>query len=346
MPTNRQIIEQMVDEKIQRGLIAPALRDQQINTLAGNEEMAAAWAADLLRASDYTNKTKQFAEERRQASQQIEADRQRVQTERQRLQDWERTVQGQIAEANRIQADQTRLAAKAAAYEQTLRDYNMLGYVSVPEDEPVRTQPVTHPTNPVNPPNQPSQYLSRDEANNAMQGMLQMSGKMMRIAGRHQQLFGAPLEEDLYSHYLTTGEDPERYWETKYAVAAKQSEIQAKQREAEIAKIREEERTKLMGELTMDPSRVVGAPQGVFGQNRNPVMEQYAHSRALEHAQNGANLDAATGTEKWVAPEMKPEIAMMRERVDRAKDMFVKNFDINGNPISEQGRQFTNKYGS
>ena len=346
MPTSREIIVQMVDEKIAAGIIAPALRDQTINTLTANEQMATAWAADLMRGADYTNKTKQFADERRRAAEEAQRERQAIQQERQRLQDWERTAQGRLSEADQLRAQHTALAAKAAAMEQTLRDYNMLDYVSVPahQEPPPTPRPAATSSNPSMPPGQ-TPWIGRDEANAALQGMFQINGKVLSIVTRHQQLFGEPLQEDLYSHYLSTGQDPEEYWKAKYGVDMRVSELQMKQREAEIARIREEERAKLMSELSMDPSRVVGAPfNGNRGAVNNPVLEAYAHSRATQHAENGANLDAATGTEKWIAPEMKPEIAMARDRVSKASEMFVKNFDVTGRPISDEGRQLYQKH--
>lgn len=70
------------------------------------------------------------------------------------------------------------------------------------------------------------------------------------IAGSHQSLFGAPLEnwDELRQASQESKRSMRQIWEEKYNVAAKRTEIEAKKKADYEAQIRKDEREKLMAE--------------------------------------------------------------------------------------------------
>ena len=189
--------------------------------------------------------------------------------------------------------------------------------------------------------------MTMETAAGALRDFALLQSKVNRIQNQHMQLFGQTLEDDLVSHFLDTGEDPEQHWRIKYAVDAKKQQIFEANRLAEMAKIKEEMRAELMKEFALDPSRVTGSPFGKPQGALTPLLENYAQSRALANAAPHAHDKAsAPGSTEFVPPEKRSELAMSRDRVAKATEMFNQHFDVNGNPTTDQGRKFTQTYRS
>lgn len=326
-------IERAVDDMIAKGRISRDLRDEYIQHFETN------LSSDLLRGSDYTNKTKQLADERRAAEQKLQAEYQKLQSDRARLEQWQNQVQGELGKLDAL----PEMAAKLAAYEQALKDYQIYDQVHVPQ--------IPKPTAPsYAPPQQQQQqqtgrFMTMETAGAALRDFALLQSKVNRVQLEHQRLFGEPLMDDLISHYLDTGEDPEAHWRVKYNVDARKQHIFETNRLAEMAKLKEEMRAELMKELALDPSRVVGAPLGKPQGGLSPMLEQYTQSRALQHSQPHANDKAAApGATEFVPPEKRPELLMSRERVMNATKMFNEHFDVNGNPTTDKGRQLSTQY--
>lgn len=326
-------IEDAVDDLIRKGRVAESLRDEYIRHFESNLQN------DLLRGADYTRKTQQLAEERRQNEARIRQEQAQLQEERNRLQQWQGQAQQDLEDYSRIARQMPELTAKVAAYEQMLKDYSVpydqLVTPAVPTPEPRKAVPPMQTT-----PEPQKDSLSRDEAAAYIRDLTVLNGKAMRINAQHMKLYGEPLEEDLVTQFLTTGQDMEEYWRVKYSVDAKKAELQTRAREAEVAKIREEERAKILSEITSDPSRVVGSQPFQRTGGLSPVMEKYASSRALEHAQN-----AIPGQkDDFIPPEKVPQLAAQQRRVQAASEMYLKNFDASGIPISDEGKRLYQKH--
>lgn len=341
-----QEIERVVDGMIQSGRISRDMRDVYIRDLESG------LGDHLLRGSDYTNKTKELANARREAEAWLQNERQKVMEERKKLDNWYGQVQGELSETARIREEREALNARLAAAEQALRDYSIYDQVNLPPASKGGTLPP-----PVNPPHNPSYtppnpnanpgslpYLTRDEFNNAVAGWMTLQNKLDRIKAEHQRLFNEPLQDDLITHFQQTGQDPEEHWRVKYAVENRRAEVQSRQREAEIAKIREDLRREIMGEMAVDPSKVMGNPFQTPKGGLTPHLEQYTASRALTHGQNHANDEAAKGNMDFIPPEQRPEIQAAQNRISGANKFYFQHFDINGNPTSEQGRQLAQRY--
>lgn len=316
MPTYRQQIEQTVDEMVKAGRIQEAMRGQYVDLLAKDEGVAQDFAGRFMRHDDYTRKTMEIARQRQEQEAQF-------QQRRQELEQWERDARAEMATL-KAQADQTpELRAKVAAYEQALRDFNMMEHVQVPPapgGQPAVPQPA-NPYAPAQAQQTPGNYLTREEVSQFAQQLLNLQSTTLRIAGQHQRLFGQPLEDDIITEAVAAGQDPQTYWEAKFNVAGKRAELQAKERDAEIARIREEERAKLVAEYATDPSRLNG---GQFAMDAN----QIPTNRAFEtFSSRGLATDNAPP-----APELAhPQIAK-QQRVDRAAAAWDKLFDAGGNP--------------
>lgn len=333
-----EAIERAVDDMIQKGRISRDLRDEYVRHFEENLQN------DLLRGADYTNKTKQLSAERAAAEQRLQQEYQKLQAERSKLEQWQNQVQGELSKLDAL----PEMAAKLAAYEQALKDYQIYDQVHVPQIPKNNYQPQQQ-YSPVEKmiqgQTQQDKYMTLQTAGAALRDFALLQSKVSRIQAQHQKLFGEPLEDDLVSHYLDTGEDPEQHWKVKYGVDQRKQQIFEANRLAEDAKRREEIRAELMKEFAMDPSRVTGGPLGKPQGGLTPVMEQYASSRALQHSQPHANDKApAPGATEFVPPERRAELAMSRERIAAATKMFNEHFDVTGNPTTDQGRALANKY--
>lgn len=331
-------IERAVDDMITKGRISRDLRDEYIRHFEEN------LSNDLLRGADYTNKTKQLAEERRATEQRLQQEYQKLQSERQKLEQWQGQVQGELSKLDAL----PEMAAKLAAYEQALKDYQIYDQVSVPAILPKSATPSYTPPVQQQQTQSPGEFMTLKTAGAALRDFALLNSKVSRISAQHQKLFGEPLEDDLVAHYLDTGEDPEQYWRVKYAVDARKTQIFEADRLAQVAKIKEETRAELMKEFALDPGRVTGAP---FGKPQNsglsPLMDAYAQSRALANSQPHAHDKApAPGATEFVPPEKRSELAMARERIANASKLYNEHFDPFGNPTTEKGKSLTSRYGS
>lgn len=335
MPTQEVI--QFVDQMVQSGRIPAGMQDQYIN------DIEAGLGQHLLRGADYTNKTKQLAEERRQAAAQLEVERQQLQAQRRQLEDWQRQVQAELERSSRLQTEVPELAARAAAMEQVLADYDMLDKVSFQTRPNIGANPAPAYQPPTNSSTlKTPDYVTKNDAMGALQNLFQTQEKINRIAAQHFQLFGQPLDDSLMSHYMETGEDPEQHWKVKYGVDARRDTINQQNREAEIAKMKEEIRAQVMQEFSTDPSRLNGSPW-MTEQGISPLLAQYTASRALQHSQNDPNR-SEVNVNDYIAPELKPKIQSSRDSVDAAVRLFTQNFDANGNAVTDKGRQLNQRY--
>lgn len=341
-----QEIERVVDGMIQSGRISRDMRDVYIRDLESG------LGDHLLRGSDYTNKTKELANARREAEIHFQNEKQKIQEERLKLEQWYRKVEGELDAANRVREEREALNARLAAAEQALKDYSIYDQVNLP---PANNGSRTTP--PVNPPHNPSYtppnpnanpgslpYLTRDEFNNAVAGWMTLQNKLDKIKAEHQRLFNEPLQDDLITHFQQTGQDPEEHWRVKYAVENRRAEVQAKNREAEEAAMEARLRQKIMSEIAIDPSKMAGNPFQTPKGGLTPHLEQYTASRALTHSQNHSNDEAAKGNMDFIPPEQRPEIQAAQNRISGANKFYFQHFDINGNPTSEQGRQYAQRY--
>ncbi len=325
--TYAEQIAETVDGWVKAGRIQEGMRGQYIEMLTQgglDQEVAGMF----MRHSDYTRKTQEVAEERRRLEAERADAQQQFASRRAALEEWERDVKGEIQRLKQLESQYPEMTARIAAYEQALEDYGLKDQVKVsvasaPQGEPNMPQP----TNPTNQPATQAQYLTRDEVGQFAQQLLQMQGTAFAVAGEHQRLFGQPLSDDIISEAIAANQDVRTFWESKYNVAGKRAEVAAREREAEIAKIREEERAKIMAEFTTDPSRLTGSSPITAPGPLKPVSEVFDKfsSRAL----------LADDAPK--APELIPSQIAQSQRVNKAAAAWDKMFDADGNPRSQAG---------
>lgn len=332
MPTATEQVRGIVDELVSTGRIRGDEKDNYLTLLAGDPARAEVFAGMLLRGKDYTVKSQQLAEQRREVERLKTQEQQTWAAKRQELENWQRAAQAELDEAKRLGQNVAQLSAKVAAYEQALRDYQLLESVQVPTEvnsmdyqnpnrTPVAPVQAAQPVNPTN------EYLGRDEAARVLQQVVTMTGEAMVLAARHQKLFGQPLDSNLIQEALQAGEENlDRYWRTKYNVEAKESELRQQEMDAERNRIREEERAKVLQEFASNPS-MASMPGGNQGRPLQ-IFETYNPAKAM---------DATTAVK---APELIPDLAAASSRVSDAVSFFRQQFDSDGNPRTGSGRTY------
>jgi hypothetical protein len=318
------------------------MKDNYISMLTASPELEQELSSMLLRGGDYTKKTQELAAERRQAEQWFNEEKQKLQSERQKLDSWYNNVQGELTEYEKVKRE---VLPTMAAYRQKLEDYQILDEVAPPVKSTTPTSPTYTPPKQTQGSTPVNGFITRDDFEKVVNNYNALNSKVDKVRSQHFKLFGEWLDEDLAGHYFQTGQDPEEYWRTKFGVDNKRQEIEAKNREAEIARIREEERAKIMSEIASDPNRVInpsfgGRPVGGL----SPSLERFAHSRATAHSQNNPNDKTATGSDDFVIPEQRAQLVATRERTNAAVEKFNSNFDLTGQPTTEEGRRLFNKH--
>jgi hypothetical protein len=321
MATPRQQIEARVDAAISAGKLAQAERQEAIEFLTKSPGRTEFFAQELAGGKYFTERAMKEAEDRRARQQELEQERQKIQAERTRLEIWSRDARAELDRARQIEQDREQLIRENAALRQVARDYN------IKDEEVVVPQP--KPQVPVEERIQPThdgrlrdmatgKFVSEEQASQALQNIIAMTSKAMAVQAEHQRLFGAPLEDSLIEEAIAAGQtDVRQYWETKYNVSARKAQLAEDQRNQEIAKIREEERQKILGEMAVDPSKFVGTPQP--WQSPSPLADAYMHSRAAENNPVGD-----------LAPEKRSMLQQSRERVGNASAKFNALFNPDG----------------
>lgn len=168
------------------------------------------------------------------------------------LSDWKGQAEAEYLQMQRTeraaQAEVARLKALATSYD-------------VPESELGKVAPIVD--KPADQPNQQidtSNFIQKQEAQDAMINTLKVQNKLLSIAAKHQTYFGKPLDDEtLVDRAISSGKTVEQEWEETYKVADKREEIAAAAAEAHDARVREEERAKVLSELKLPETRP-GAP--------------------------------------------------------------------------------------
>jgi hypothetical protein len=324
MPTYREQIEQSIDEAIRQGRVASTARDQLIQTMASDEPTAQYWAGQMLRAGDYTRKTQELAAQRAAHQAEIEAERQQIQQERSQLEQWQSTAQAEINRLRNLEGQQAQIMAKVGAYEQLLRDYNLTDQI---QTGPVSTPPspsvsYTADHRPAASPQSP-QWISREDASQALTGLMDLQGQALKIMAQHQTLFGAPPDDldELMRTSLQTGQPITDLWRTKHNVEGRQAQMTEQKQAAERAALREQLRSEIISEMFTDPSRLTGG---------HPLQAQ---SLPVFDAFGKPPIEG----ESRATPESRPVMATARQRVEEAADFFIKHFTPDGTPRQTGG---------
>jgi hypothetical protein len=330
MPTPRQQIEARVDEAIAKGALPPAERQATIEFLSKDDSRAQFFAQELAGGSYFGTRAKQEAEARRKSQEDIERQRAAVQAEKQALEAWSRDARAEVDKARAIEDEHKRLIAENAALRQVAKDYNI--------EEELTVQPQRRTDIPMDQRIQPTvdgklrdvqtgRFVSEERATQAFQELIGMTSKAMSVQAEHQQLFGAPLTDSIIEEAIAAGNpDIKGYWEAKYNVPAKRAQLAEEQRTREIARIREEERNKVLAEMAIDPSKFVGASPGYTPQS-SPLANAYMQSRASE-------MNPVNGVEgtQVIPPEKRSDVQTMRERIAAGVQSYNKYFNIDGTP--------------
>lgn len=131
-----------------------------------------------------------------------------------------------------------------------------------------------------------SSYLKMEDAQKAMIDNLKVQNRLFYLAAQHQKLFGEPLEDEgLIDRAIAANRTLDQEWEDKYKVADKRAELATQAQEAHDAKIREEERTKILSELKL--------PEIRDGISRSPVLADFQQKPVVADVDKQTGIQAA-----------------------------------------------------
>lgn len=343
--TYQEQIAKIVDEGIAAGRISAAARQVWIGNFTADPAAAEYFAGGFMRQADYTNKGKERAEQERQYQAQIAQERQQVQADRQRLQQWETQANAEIARLRATEGDSIRYRQAVAQYQQVLKTYNLSEYDPLAGGDagtngaPVPTQGYQNPpafTPPVQPSQpQPQNFITSDQAVQALGNVVDLTGELQAIMAEHQYLYGGPMRENLIQEARQANQlnNIRGYWETKYNVQGKRAELDQKNRESEYDRIRQEERAKVLAEIQADPARVNGG--GLFNPEPSPL-NNYMTSRAVQHSPvptAGEQAQNPAGQTRPL-PEQIGHIRSKQDSISAAVSAFQRQFNPDGTPLN------------
>jgi hypothetical protein len=212
----------------------------QMETILGTDKAKAVLKRSVSNHKDWTRKTMEAAELRKQA----EADKAQLEQERQQLAQWRDGVQSQLDDAYKQYQDSNISAATLKAKVQTIASRygidpkELLDGELPPEVQPTKGTPVaTFDT---------SKFLTRDDLDKQFRSLKEMDSlvqaELYDISAEHQQTFGEPLRgaKDLVKEALQSGKLLRAVWEEK---------TKAKRDEIREASIRADERQKAETEI-------------------------------------------------------------------------------------------------
>lgn len=331
MPTPRQQIESRVDEAIAKGSIPAAERQATIDFLSKDEGRAQFFAQELAGGSYFGKKAQEEAQARKRAQEEIERQRAALAAEKASLEAWGRDARAEVDKARAIEEERVRLIAENAKLHQLAKDYNIEKEAAAIVGTPAPAAPMGERIMPDSQGRlrdvQTGKFVSEERATQAFQELIGMTQAAMTVQAEHQALFGTPLIDPIIQEAIAAGQsDIKGYWEAKYNVPGKRAELAEQSRAREIAKIREEERTRILSEMAIDPSKFAGANPGYI-ERTSPLANTYMQSRAAE-------MNPVTGAEGTtaVAPEKRGDVQTMRDRVAAGAAAFTKHFNPDGTP--------------
>jgi hypothetical protein len=208
-----------------------------------------------------------------------------------------------------------------------MKDYNLTDQIQPGLTQPTIQQPAYtadyRPAATQQTAQQTSQWISREDASQALSGIMEMNGKALRIMAEHQQLFGsAPTDlDELMQTSLQTGQPIDQLWKTKHNVEGRQAQMAEQRRVSDEATLREKVRAELMAEMTTDPSRLTGGHP--FQRTASPVFDTYSKPPVEGDSR--------------ATPESRPAMVTARQRIGDATEFFAKHFAPDGTPRQTGG---------
>jgi hypothetical protein len=204
----------------------------QMEAILGTDKAKAVLKRSVSNHKDWTRKTMEAAELRKQA----EAERAAMEQEKAQLAQWRDGVQSQLDDAYKQYQESNISAATLKAKVQTIAsrygiDPKELMEGEVPADvQPTKGTPVASFDT--------SKFLTKDDLDKQFNGLKSMDAlvqaQLYDIAAEHQDVFGKPLRgaSELVKEALASGKPVRQLWEEKNNVQAKRDEL----REAQIRK--------------------------------------------------------------------------------------------------------------
>ncbi len=181
-----------------------------------------------------------------------------TQTYQQSLVEWKTKAESEYNSMRQKLAEAEAARARAAALAQTYgADPEEIGTYTPPAQPRVET-----------PTFDPKDFISTKDAQEAMVNQLRLQNKLLTLSAQHQKLFGEPLMDDeLVDRALRNRRSIEDEWKESFQVEQKRNEQAQAQQEALLARIREEERAKVLSELQLPQSRPEAPTSPLYATN-------------------------------------------------------------------------------
>lgn len=208
---------------------------QQLETILGADKVKTVLKRSVSNHKDWTKKTMEVAEQRKQ----VEADRAALEQQKQQNEQWREQVQGQIDDAykqfqeSNITAAKYQAIIKSVAGRYGIPEDQLLGG-EVPPEPPKGTKVADVDT---------SKFLTKEDLEKQFSGLKSMDAlvqaELLDLNAEHQELFGKPLRghRELVNEAIKSNRSIRELWQEKHGVQAKRDEIRETQ-------IRKDERDK------------------------------------------------------------------------------------------------------
>lgn len=259
----------------------------QLETILGTDKAKTFLKRSVSNHKDWTRKTMEAAELRKQA----EAERAAMEQEKQQLAQWRDGVQSQLDDAykqfqdSNITAATLREKVRTIASRYGIPEQELLGGELPADAQPTKGTPVANIDT--------SKFLTREDLDKQFNGLKSMDAmvqaQLYDISADHQDLFGKPLRgaSELVKEALQTGKPLKSLWEEKHGVQAKRDELLR-------ATIRQEEHEKVEAELRTKYSESAADGQRMFA-------PQMPKSAAYEKLMGDAKPPERNGSDRSMA---------------------------------------------
>ncbi len=261
----------------------------QLESILGTDKAKSVLKRSVSNHKDWTRKTMEAADLRKQA----DADRAAMEQEKQQLQQWQAGVQSQLDDAYKQYQESNISAATLKAKVQTIASRygidpkELLEGELPPETQPTKGTPVANID--------VSKFVTADDLDKQFGRLKSMDSRIQAqiwdLGVEHQKLFGTPLENvsAMVDEALGSKEPItlRAMWEKKHNVQAKRDELLR-------AQIRQEEHEKVDAEL-----RTKYSAQSADGQRA--FMPQMPQSEAYKKLMGDAKIPDRNGSDKSMA---------------------------------------------
>jgi uncharacterized phage infection (PIP) family protein YhgE len=241
----------------------------------------------VLMKSDYSRKMNELQNQQQNLQAEIQKNQQELASHEQNLVNWKGTADKTLAE---IQKERDAAVLKLATVQQRAKtlseNYGIDPKEILPDD--IQPTPATQPRT------EDGRFVAKDEFQKAVTDVMQfpqVAAELIDISAEHQELFGKNLKgtrklvEDAVAHKRTIRDE----WAEQFKVADRRAEVEASAKAAEEARIRTDERNKVLSEVKIPIPRAQPDVSPLFRTNlpksaERPATDTQSSQRIVDAA--------------------------------------------------------------